>query len=462
MALITDKGLTQEPRTNDIWLTDEAPRGAGRFCARITPDGRRLFYFKYTSSTGKRKYIPLGVYDPTGKKGLRLTDARTKAGEYSRLYQSGVIDIKEHQDTERRRVEAEQAAEEARLEVERKTAEVEAARLTVRELFDKWEKSARIVARKDKGAENRRLFEKDVFPAIGTLPAHLIRKAHVMEIADGITERGATRTARIVFSALRQMFRYALARDFVETDPTAAIGKAEQFGKDNERERTLTDDEIKLLAKQISTANLTQTTEAAVWIALSTGCRIGELLKARWEHVDLKKRRWLIPAENSKNTIPLEVYLSGFALPYFETLKRHQHTDWLYPARWKDKETGKPRDSHVSVKTVTKQIGDRQKAKPKTRGVKAERKGTLALPGGLWTPHDLRRTASTIMGDIGIRPEVIDRCQNHKEPNRVRRTYQRYSYRAEMEEAWKLLGARLEALTSQQEIAKVVPLKRGA
>lgn len=86
--------------------------------------------------------------------------------------------------------------------------------------------------------------------------------------------------------------------------------------------------------------------------------------------------------------------------------------------------------------------------------------GTLSLPGGLWTMHDLRRTASTIMGDLGIKPEVIDRCQNHKEPNRIRRTYQRYSYKTEMEEAWQLLGERLEALTSGQGTAKIIPLRK--
>lgn len=73
--------------------------------------------------------------------------------------------------------------------------------------------------------------------------------------------------------------------------------------------------------------------------------------------------------------------------------------------------------------------------------------------------HDLRRTAATIMGDLGIRPEVIDRCLNHKEQNKVRRTYQRYSYQPEMKEAWQLLGQRLEALTSGQQVAKVIPMK---
>ena len=45
------------------------------------------------------------------------------------------------------------------------------ARITVTELFDKWEK-AELVDRKDKGAEVRRMFAKDVFPLIGNMAAY--------------------------------------------------------------------------------------------------------------------------------------------------------------------------------------------------------------------------------------------------------------------------------------------------
>lgn len=66
------------------------------------------------------------------------------------------------------------------------------------------------------------------------------------------------------------------------------------------------------------------------------------------------------------------------------------------------------------------------------------------------------------MASIGIKPEVIDRCQNHKEENRIRRVYQRYSYQSEMNEAWQLLGERLEALTGEVTVADVIPLHRNA
>ena len=59
---------------------------------------------------------------------------------------------------------------------------------------------------------------------------------------------------------------------------------------------------------------------------------------------------------------------------------------------------------HVSVKTVTKQVGDRQ-MRFKTRKLLAHRRNddSLVLAGGSrgeWTPHDLRRTAATMMQSL--------------------------------------------------------------
>lgn len=136
-----------------------------------------------------------------------------------------------------------------------------------------------------------RMFEKDVLPVIGALPAHLIRKSHITDITDAIEKRGAPRVAKMVFSSLRQMFRFALARDCVELDPTVPIIKAEIGGPNIERARVLSNDEIRQLAAALPSSKLSPTSTVAVWIALATGCRIGELLKARWEHLALENRR---------------------------------------------------------------------------------------------------------------------------------------------------------------------------
>ena len=261
-------------------------------------------------------------------------------------------------------------------------------------------------------------------------------------MTDALLARGVNRMAKLIFSLMRQMFRFAVDRDLIEHDPTASIRKAKIGGKDVERDRVLSDDEIRALAQLTPEAGLLPSTEAAIWIALSTCCRIGELLNARWEHVDLTKGIWFIPAENSKNGKAHSVTLSSFAIQQFEkTRALNSRSAWCYP----NTENSGP----VCSKTVTKQLGDRQRQPDQgvmsNRSAKAQ---ALLLSGGKWTPHDLRRTGATIMTALGVLPEVAERCLNHTEENKVKRTYQRHSYTNEMADAWHKLGLHLHQITS--------------
>jgi integrase len=452
MAKLTTQELNKKPGTKDLWLTDPSSKGKGLLQARITTTGKKGFYFRYTNSKGGRQRIPLGSYDPNGVDGLTLKQAREEAGKLSRLYQSGVIDIKEHLVEQEQLAQAERRAEEIRLEAERLEAEIQASRLTVKQLFDKWHQ-AQLINRKDEGASVLRMFSKDVFPAIDHMYADEIKKGHIAEIVDNILARGANRIAKMVFSDIRQMFKWALYRDWIEIDPTSGIRKADIGGKDTERERVLSEDEITMLAEKMPDANLQPSTEAAVWIALSTCCRIGELLKARWEHINYDKREWYIPAENAKNGDAITVHLSDFTLKQFRKIESmHHYSEWLYPNR---KNT-----SHVCTKTVTKQLSDRQRSKALSN--RSSRTDTLTLPGGYWSPHDLRRTGATLLAMLGVSPVVIERCLNHVEQNKMQRIYQRYSYQTEMNDAWGKLAERLEALTSGKETAMVIPIRSKA
>jgi hypothetical protein len=51
-----------------------------------------------------------------------------------------------------------------------------------------------------------------------------------------------------------------------------------------------------------------------------------------------------------------------------------------------------------------------------------------------------------MMTALGVLPEVAERCLNHTEQDRIKRTYQRHSYDKEKREAWQILGNRLEVL----------------
>lgn len=444
MGEITDRQMSTKPGEKDIWLNESAPKGHGRFIARITPSGDRLFYFRYTDSTGKRVRLPLGSYDRDGTTGLTLKSARKKADELSSLYQSGIVDLRAHLEAEEHARITFRNAELARLAQEKADAEAESARhnsrLTVHQLFDQW-MLLEISHRKDKGAEVRRMFKKDVLPQVGDIAVEDVTKGQIAAITDALLARGVERMAKVIFSLIRQMFSFAVERDYIQSNPTATINKGKVFGPDNERERILSSDEVVQLVHLLPAAHLLASTEVALWLALSACCRIGEVLGAQWSHINFEKREWFIPANHSKNGKPHTVYLSDFSLSQFERLRaingRHR---WCYPNR---NATGS-----VCPKTVTKQVTDRQRMEDDTvLSGRTMHRSALVLPGGHWTPHDLRRTGASMMVSLGVLPDVADRCMNHVEQNKVRRTYIRYDYAKEMKAAWILLGDELARLT---------------
>lgn len=209
-------------------------------------------------------------------------------------------------------------------------------------------------------------------------------------------------------------------------------------GQEVERDRVLSEDEIRELGRKLPAANFFRATEHAIWLMLATCCRVGEISRARWQHVDFEAQTWTIPAEHAKNEKVHVVYLSELALRQFEGLRGLSAGDaWIFPARGGE--------THVCTKSITRQVRDRQRPQAMTNRAKST--GVLLLSGGEWTPHDLRRTGATLMGTLGIRPDVIERCLNHVEQNKMARVYQRQKLEAEQAEAWRVLGERLDLLT---------------
>lgn len=434
MSQITDISLRAKNAAN---IGERLSDGGSLYgTVRVDRKGNIVVGFEYryrSPITGKLRAIGCGIWPASSLKAIRL-----ERDKYRLVVDSGA-DPLENKKAEKLAAQAEQAeallAEQRRLD---QVAEL-GARLKVRDLFDKWEKTE-LAERKDNGAEVRRMFEKDVFPTIGDMAAEDVRKGHVMAMVDKVKERGVSRMARVIFSLVRQMMRFAVDRDLIESDPTAAIRKEKAVGKDNERDRVLSEVELKQLAKALPTC-VPKQIELAVWLMTSTLCRVGELSKAAWADIDLDNKRWRIPADVAKNEKEHIVSLSDFAVEKFTELKALKLSDvWAYPSR-----DGK---KHIDEKTITKQLRDRQRTKPLKGRAKGDKLGALILSGGEWTSHDLRRTGATTMGELGIDGDTIERCLNHTEQNRIKRTYQRQRNEQAMIEAWQELGIRLAVLTS--------------
>ncbi len=428
-----------KPRDKEYLLAD----GDGLFL-RVRPSGAKDWLFIFTFN-GKRLKMGLGSYGEAGKRGVSLATARDEATKARNDLARGI-------DPQLTRNEREAKEQAKRLAVEADKAKA-AARLSVAALLDRWQSDYLATKRKDGGTEIRRSFTKDVLPMLGPVPAEDVSKGMVANLLDSVVRRGSPVIANYLLADMKQMFNFARARDIVEANPCDGLSKAQFGGAKVERDRVLSETEIRELLIKIPGAKLQTRTEAAIWLMLSTGCRVGEISKALWSAVDLEGRAWTIPAEDAKNTKEHRIYLSAFAVKWFEVLKPTSGaSQWVFPAENKA-------GDHVCVKSITKQIGDRQREGPPMQN-RSQAVASLKLSGGDWTPHDLRRTAATLAGELGTPPYVIERMLNHQQRNPLERIYQRQSLEAEQREGWRLLGERLELLTSGA--SNLVTLKRTA
>jgi integrase len=411
------------------------PDGAGLYLA-VHPTGTKTFQWRYKDH-GRERWMTLDDAGADTFPALSLARARELVAHHRAARNAGVdpLEVKRAEKIERKQqVSARIAAAEAAL-----------ARPTVAQLFERW-LAAELGGRKDQGAEVSRCFRKDVLPLIGALPVEAVTKADVMRVLDQLLARGVKRMAKRCLSDLRQMFGYALDRELIAADPTARIKKDRLGGKEVMRERHLSEEEIRALLQKLPDAKLPVRTEAALWIMLATCCRVGEISQARWEDLDLRAGTWTIPLEHAKNGRKFVIHLSPFAQIQFQRLAElRAHDDWMLPNR--------AGDGPIDKKAIAKQVHDRQCAKPLRK--RSKKNTTLELPGGPWTPHDLRRTGATLMGNLGVMPYVIERCLNHIEPNKLVRTYQHQQLVNEQRAAWSLLGDRLSLLTVG---GNVVPL----
>lgn len=96
----------------------------------------------------------------------------------------------------------------------------------------------------------------------------------------------------------------------------------------NARERFLTAREADRLREAALLSRNTQLPHI-VNLLLYTGCRVRELLDARWEHVNIDRRTWLIPT--SKTGKPRHVPLSKPALDVIAALPRFEGCPYLIP-----------------------------------------------------------------------------------------------------------------------------------
>jgi integrase len=361
--------------------------------ALVTPGGTVSLRLDYRLH-GRRETVVLGKYGPTG---LSLARAREKCIDARRAIGEGRSPAIEKQRDKRRLLEARSFGE----------------------LGEKW--LVAVPMADSTRAMRRSIFERELLPVwrkrlLNEIAPHDLR-AHCA----AIVERGAPATAIHVRDIVKQIYGFAILHGEKIANPADEVGPA-SIANFVPRDRSLSPTEIRIMLKQLDHVATLPTIRLGLRLYLLTMVRKSELLDATWDEVDFENAVWTIPKERMKRSKAHNVYLSGQVLDIFIALKTCAgNSKYVLPSRY-------DADAPMSLATFNRV----------TYSV-VEQASKEGLPLQPFTVHDLRRTASTLLNELGFNSDWIEKCLAHEDGRSSRGVYNKAEYevqRRHMMQEW--------------------------
>ena len=378
---------------------EENAHGQGSLGIRLSTVGRKTWVYMFWIGP-KQRMLTLGAYPD-----MTVAQARQAFGEAMALRERGV-DPSAKAVGERREL--------------REAPTVKELAQEYLELYAK--------PRKKSAGRDEAILNRDVLPDWGAHKAEAITKRDVVRLLDKFVARGAPISANRTLACVRKMYNWAEGRDIVKVNPCRHVGAP---SSENQRERALSDAELKTLLSKLPGAAMHEPTRLALMLLLLTAQRPGEAATAEWSEFDLDAGWWVIPPEKAKNGRAHRVPISAQARAVLDKARELHDGSFVFPSARGDRamvETALSRAVHRNVEHF---------------GI------------AVFTPHDLRRTAASCMTGMGVPRLVVQKLLNHVERG-VTAVYDRHSYDAEKREALEKWGARVDLL-SQQTSASVLP-----
>ena len=254
--------------------------------------------------------------------------------------------------------------------------------------------------------EDERMLEHDLLPALKNKRASKVTKADVLAVVDGIMDRGSPYQANRVLMLTKTIFRWGVKRDIVAANPAELLDRPSDEQK---RKRVLRTPEIKRFWHGLDKSPMTEELQIALKLALLTGQRINELGLARTSEFDFENHVWIVPGRREmpndrkesgqKNKLDHHLPLTKEAEALLRrAIELSGRSEWLFPS---------PRPARGTHTGEPPPIGETAISRAYGRARK-----DLGLPDT--RPHDLRRTWSTIAGDVGYDDFEIGLVLNHK------------------------------------------------
>ena len=313
----------------------------------------------------------------------------------------------------------------------------------VNEYIEKWAKP-----RKRTWEEDARMLSKDVVPHFGKRKAKDIKRRDIVLLIDEIVERGSPITANRTLRIIKKMFSFAVKRGILDASPCMEIDPP---AKEKQRERILNEEEIKMFWFGLGKAKMSEATKLVLRLLLITAQRKGEVAQAEWSEIDLKNKWWTIPKERSKNERIHRVPLSPMAIDIFKQAKTLSgDSRWVFPSS-----KGQP----ITPRSISRAIRNNSEKTPSGNPKHIPPYGDF-FKIDHFTPHDLRRTATSMMTSLKIAELDVSKVLNHTIQTVTNKHYNHYSYDKEKQKALEVWGRKLTAILTGKSSGKVIPLKR--
>lgn len=359
----------------------------------VQPSGAIVFRYDYRLN-GRRETLTLGRYGPDG---LSLARAREKLIDAKRAISEGRSPAQEKQHDKRRLKEAKRFGE----------------------FGEKWFQESRMAD--STRAMRRSIYERDILPTFRNRLLTEITPDDLRMMCGKVKDRGAPATAVHVRDIVKLIFAFAILHGEKVANPADEVGPA-SIATFVPKDRSLSPAEIRVMLGQLEHVPTLPTIRLGMKLFLLTMVRKSELQDATWDEVDFENAVWSIPKERMKRSKAHNVYLSQQAVDIFIALKTCAgNSRYVLPSRY-DADAPMSRATFNRITTAVV--------------VRAKKEG---LPLEPFTVHDLRRTGSTLLNELGFNSDWIEKCLAHEDGRSSRGVYNKAEYehqRRHMMQEW--------------------------